>query len=89
MFRCVNGWKPSRLQDAAKAFFASLILNTFAPGAGGETDCATDGTGTPKLVRLYEHLGFSRVKGNNVAMTKEGYSRAVEGSRKRFERGGA
>ena len=44
--------------------------------------------GVPKLVALYEHLGFTRTKGNNVVMTYEGYSRAVDRVGRRFERGG-
>ena len=45
--------------------------------------------GVPKLVALYEHLGFTRAKGNNMAMTQDGYSRAMEGATRRFESGGA
>lgn len=44
--------------------------------------------GKPKLVRLYELLGFTRTVGNNVQMSRDDYSRAVEGARSDFERGG-
>lgn len=45
--------------------------------------------GTPKLVRLYEFLGFVRLKprGNHVALTRDAYLRAAEGRRTRFQRG--
>ena len=45
--------------------------------------------GTPKLVRLYELLGFVRLKprSNYVALTQQGYLRAVKGGRTRFQHG--
>lgn len=42
--------------------------------------------GVPKLVRLYEYLGLTRAKGNNMVLSQDGYSRAVTGPRTRFER---
>ena len=43
--------------------------------------------GTPKLVRLYEHLGFSRrtPNSNDLAMTREAFLARLEGSRNRFQ----
>lgn len=73
------------LNRAAKALFAvgtPVIVGDAAPNGNPvrhKTDFRRERArdGTPKLVRLYEYLGFSRMKGNNVALTAENFTRAV------------
>jgi hypothetical protein len=77
------------LNNAAKSIFAigisAIVGDAQANGhpVRHKPDFHREGTrdGTLKLVRLYEYLGFSRMKGNNMALTAENFTRAVGSKR--------